>query len=85
MMRDQFQGIDVVHILCLKVMSKNTWLGDINDQRLARGQGCQECPAPGFVGHIDTVLFTDWNNSLLLKKFCSHESLQFLLQTHLAI
>lgn len=24
--------------------------------------------SPGFVGHTDTVLFTDWNNSLLLKR-----------------
>lgn len=45
---------------------KHMWLSDISGQRLARGQGCQECPAPGFVGHTDTVLFTDWNNSLLL-------------------
>lgn len=77
MMKDKFQDMGrCCHILCPKVISKNMWLGDINDQRLARGQGCQECPAPSFVGHTDTVLFTDWNNSPLLKssvhmKVCS--------------
>lgn len=67
-MRDKFQAIDVVHILCLRVISKNMWLSDISGQRPGRGQGCQECPAPSFVGHTDTVLFRDWNNSLLLIK-----------------
>lgn len=85
MMKDKFQAIDVVHILCLRGISKNMWLSDISGQRPGSGQGCQECPAPSFVGHSDTVLFRDWNNSLLLIKGFSHESLQFLLQKHLAV
>lgn len=33
MMKDKFQAIDVVHILCLRGISKNMWLSDISGQR----------------------------------------------------
>lgn len=45
----EVQGVDVVPMLCLKVVSTNVWLGEMNDQRLARGQGCQECPLPALL------------------------------------